>query len=70
MAIIEKREIEEKIKVLTVKELEIIGFGKVSIFPINKLIKNDEKINKIKMRIVIQKIDKNLFLDIKVILKE
>lgn len=70
MAIIEKREIEEKIKVLTVKELEIIGFGKVSIFPINKLIKNDEKINKIKMRIVIQKIDRNLFLDIKVILKE
>ena len=70
MAIIEKSEIEEKIKVLTVKELEIIGFGKVSIFPINKLIKNDEKINKIKMRIVIQKIDKNLFLDIKVILKE
>ena len=53
MAIIEKSEIEEKIKVLTVKELEIIGFGKVSIFPINKLIKNDEKINKIKMRIVI-----------------
>ena len=70
MAIIEKSEIEEKIKVLTVKELKIIGFGKVSIFPINKLIKNDEKINKIKMRIVIQKIDKNLFLDIKVILKE
>jgi Icc-related predicted phosphoesterase len=70
MAIIEKSEIEEKIKVLTVKELEIIGFGKVSIFPINKLIKNDEKINKIKMRIVIQKIDRNLFLDIKVILKE
>lgn len=70
MAIIEKSEIEEKIKVLTVKELEIIGFGKVSIFPINKLIKNDEKINRIKMRIVIQKIDKNLFLDIKVILKE
>lgn len=70
MAIIEKREIEEKIKVLTVKELEIIGFGKASIFPINKLIKNDEKINKIKMRIVIQKIDRNLFLDIKVILKE
>ena len=70
MAIIEKSEIEEKIKVLTVKELEIIGFGKVSIFPINKLIKNDEKINKIKMRIVIQKIYINLFLDIKVILKE
>ncbi|MEE1000065.1 MAG: hypothetical protein UIH41_10420 [Treponemataceae bacterium] len=70
MAIIEKSEIEEKIKVLTVKELEIIGFGKVSIFPINKLIKNDEKINKIKTRIVIQKIERNLFLDIKVILKE